>query len=165
MLDSAKLSAWFEAHAAALKLYARQWLDAPEQAEDVVHEAFVALISQRNEPDDARAWLFKVVRNLSVSCVRSTGRRRRREGAIARCELFEQRIDDLIDAKTAEAALRQLPIEQRELVVLRIWGQMRFNEIAELTGSSLSTVFDRYRAALAAVREKLERSSCRTNHK
>jgi RNA polymerase sigma factor (sigma-70 family) len=161
MLDSAKLTRFFELHAAALKLYARQWLGSPEQAEDAVHEAFVALMSQKSEPTDAAAWLFKVVRNLAISQARSSGRRKRREIAAMRGEMFQQRIDDLIDAKAAEQALRELPLEERELVVLRIWGGFGFAKIAELSGSNVSTVFDRYRAALKQIREKLE-TSCKT---
>ena len=47
-------------HAAALVLYARQWCDAPE---DVVQEAFVKLISQRQPPERVLPWLYRVVRD------------------------------------------------------------------------------------------------------
>ena len=51
---------------------------------------------------------------------------------------------------------------ERELVVLRIWGGLSFAQIARLTGSSVSTVFDRYRHALTLVRARLENSRCDT---
>lgn len=164
MIESARYSAWFQAHVAALQLYARQWLD-HAQAEDAVHEAFVALLSQAREPDNARAWLFKVVRRRAIAQARSNWRRQRRQAQAVQSNMFESLADDLIDARAAEAALWQLPIEQREIVVLRIWAGLRFGDIAELTGSNLSTVFDRYGAALTALREKLERSPCPTNPK
>jgi len=51
-------------HAAALVLYARQRCANPE---DVVQEAFLRLVEQRQAPDSPAAWLFRVVRNLAVS--------------------------------------------------------------------------------------------------
>jgi RNA polymerase sigma-70 factor (ECF subfamily) len=162
MIDPGRLKASFEQHAAALRLYARQWLAQPQQAEDVVHEAFVALMTQPAWPDNPRAWLFRVVRNLSITAARSHSARTRHERSAGRSELFEQKVEDRIDARAAETALATLPIEQREIVVLRIWGQLTFAEIADLTGSPISTVFDDYRGALEAVREKLE-SQCKTN--
>ncbi len=50
MTDPAKLATWFEAHAAAMVLYARQWLADRGRAEDVVQEAFVRLAGQAGDP-------------------------------------------------------------------------------------------------------------------
>ena len=62
---------------------------------------------------------------------------------------------DLIDAGTAAAALESLPIEQREVVVARIWGGLTFQEIGRLVGVSDSAAHRRYEAALLALRQKL----------
>lgn len=59
--------------------------------------------------------------------------------------------DDL--RQNIEQAFRELPIEQREVVHLKIYDQMTFNQIAEATGLSINTVASRYRYAL----EKLQR--------
>jgi RNA polymerase sigma factor (sigma-70 family) len=174
MIDSAKFSAWFAAHAAAMTLYARQWVRDASAAEDVVHDAFVAVFAQAShqswrEPQSVRAWLFAVVRNRAVSEARTASRRRKRESSVsgvARDAIspFDSRLDDLIDARAAQAALDELPLEQRELIVLRIWGGLGFAEIAELTGLRPSTAFDRYRQALAVLRARLERTRCDTSN-
>lgn len=160
-VDPSKLGSWYAAYAPALVLYARQWAG-PAAAEDVVHEAFVGLLSQRNEPAHPKAWLFRAVRNAAASHHRSSKRRgrREREAGGARPEWFCPRPEDLVDAAAAQNALAALPIEQREVVVMRIWGQMTLAEIADVTSSPLSSVYDRYKAALAAVRQKME-SLCR----
>ncbi len=75
---------------------------------------------------------------------------------------FESRSDDLIDAKTAEEVLQTLPAEQREVVLLRIWGQLSLRQIGQIVGSPLTTVHSRYKAALAAIRERMEQSCKRT---
>ena len=159
MVDSTLIVGWFRAHAAALVLYARQWLSSGE-AEDVVHDVFVRLIALERAPDDPRAWLFRAVRNEAISKSRSFWRRKRRESSVSseRRDWFEHRVEDLIDANAAEAALAKLSTEHREVVVLRIWAELSFQEIADLTGISVSTVFERYKAALAQMKSQLQRT-------
>lgn len=161
-MDPVNLSTWFDSHSAQLLLYARQWLPEPS-AEDVVQTVFLRLMSQPRRPDDVKAWLFRAVRNAAISHLRSHRRRRRREQVVAarKRPWFRARPDDPIDAATAQAALSHLPDRLRETAVLRIWGQMTFREIAGVVGRPVSTVVRDYRAALTAVRERLE-SSCRT---
>lgn len=158
------LVALFDAHGARLVLYARQWLDRSE-AEDVVQDAFISLLTAHQQPEHAKAWLYKAVRNAAISAVRSGGRRRTRERfiALARGELFEHKVVDLIDAAAAEKALATLPHTQREIVVLRIWGQMTLSQVAETVGLAVSSVHDAYRSALSALRQAMEKPCRNTN--
>jgi RNA polymerase sigma factor (sigma-70 family) len=160
-INAAQLAELFEAHAAGLVLYLRQWLDRPA-AEDVVQEVFVRLLAQPRRPENVRAWLFRVARNQAINHARSGRRRSRRERAAARADLFEPGAADSIDLSEAQSALEGLPPSQREIVVLRIWGGMSFSEIGQLTGTAVSTLFDQYGTALAAMRRKIE-SPCKTN--
>jgi RNA polymerase sigma-70 factor (ECF subfamily) len=159
--DSAELASSFDAHAATLILFARQWLGRAA-AEDVVQDVFVSLMSQRRRPENVKAWLYKAVRNAAISHGRSTARRVRREMRLSetRPEYFESRPDDLIDAAAAETALVSLPTEQREVIVMRLWAQMTLAEIAEVTGQAVSTLFSRYRTGLSEIKRIME-SSCR----
>ena len=160
MLDSQFIVGCFQAHAGALILYARQMLRTGE-AEDVVHDVFVRLIALDRPPDDARAWLFRAVRNEAISKSRSFWRRKRRESRIAsseRRDWFEHRVEDLIDADAAQRALANLSQEHREIVVLRIWAELGFAQVAELVGVSVSTAFERYKAALSQMKSQLQRS-------
>jgi len=146
----------------ALTLYARQWLDAAS-AEDAVQEALTALLTQRMTPNDPIAWMFRAVRNAAIDAARSTSRRKRREQAVAtdRSEWFESRPDSAIDAETAEHALRGLSAEHRQIVVLRIWGELNFTQIAEIVSLGVSTVHERYSTALKQMRIALE-NPCKT---
>ena len=157
MLAPQILSRLFAAHAGALVLYASQWLDRAA-AEDVVHDVFLRLMDQDHEPANAKAWLFRSVRNAAISSIRASSRRRSHESVAAsdRSDWFTPRDDDAIDAAHAEQVLRSLPTEQREVVTLRIWAQMSFKEISAVTGAPLSTVFERYQSALGAMKKKLE---------
>ena len=52
----------------------------------------------------------------------------------------------------------QLPEEQREVLVLKIWSDFTFAEIAEQLAISPNTAASRYRYALTALRRILDRS-------
>jgi RNA polymerase sigma factor (sigma-70 family) len=142
-----------DAHAPALLLYARQFCDT---AEDVVQEAFLRLVRQRPWPDDAVAWLYRVVRNAALDAVKSRRRRVRREEAVARTTpwFVEPAVDDL-DAEAAAKALRELPIECREAIVAHLWGGLTFEQIGAAVNASASTACRRYQAGIALLREKL----------
>jgi RNA polymerase sigma-70 factor (ECF subfamily) len=144
--------------AGALVLYARQWLDAAG-ADDAVQEAVVALLAQPAAPRNPGAWLYRAVRNAAIDAARAGQRRRRREQTVAfgRREWFSPQPDALLDAKAAEESLQRLGTEHREVVVLRIWGDMGFAEIADVLQLGVSTVHDRYKAALRELRSALER--------
>jgi len=143
--------------AAALVLYARQWLDGAG-ADDAVQEALVALLDQRQPPRNPTAWMYRAVRNAAIDAARATDRRRRREQSIAqtRREWFDPQPDALLDAQAAEESLRRLSPEHREVVVLRIWGDLGFAEIAQIMQLGVSTVHERYKAALGQLRSALE---------
>jgi RNA polymerase sigma-70 factor (ECF subfamily) len=148
------LSGLLDEHSGSLMLYARQWCDTPE---DVVQEAFVLLARQTSVPENVVGWLYRVVRNAAISASRAAGRRARYETAAAQRHdtWFEPTAGDRLDAAAATEALRQLPIEQREAIVARLWAGLSFDEIAALMGASTSAVHRWYHAGLTALRERM----------
>lgn len=155
-INAEQLGVWYEQNVGPLVLYARQWLDAAG-AEDVVQEAFVRLAGQKKAPQQVRAWLFRSVRNACISWMRSHKVRSQKEIEIAQAgrSWFETRIDDLLDARTAQLALEQIPSESREIVVLRIWGQLNFEEIKEVTGVPVTSLHRGYHEALRRLRKEM----------
>jgi RNA polymerase sigma-70 factor (ECF subfamily) len=158
MSDLTRLTQLVVERSGGLVLYARQWLDAAS-AEDVVQEALTALLMEKRQPDNPIAWMYRAVHNSAIDHVRSTSRRRRREQTVAtlRREWFESSADSALDAQVAEAALQQLPAEHRRVVVMRIWGELGYAQIAEIMQLSTGTVHDRYVSALAQMRGALEK--------
>jgi len=165
LMEPERLGRLLDRHADALNLYARQWCDSPE---DVVQESFLKLASQRRSPTDPSAWLFKVVRNAAINAGMAARRRRRHEAAVAvespswfeRNSLAKQ--GSAIDPEAAAAELQTLPIEQREVIVARLWGGLTFEQVAELVGCSISTAHRHYQTGLTALRERLG-VSCQSN--
>jgi DNA-directed RNA polymerase specialized sigma24 family protein len=65
------------------------------------------------------------------------------------------RTDDALDASAAAAALERLSVDEREVIVARIWGGLTFEQIAVVTGISSSSAHRLYIAGLTALRERL----------
>src|SRR5687768_624030 len=120
---------WLDEHGPALVLLARQWVATHADAEDVVQEAFVRFWRSRKDAIDPAAYLFACVRNGARDRRRGEARRTKREAAAAVPEGEPAFIAPLEqDERTAaiEAALRRLPEEQREVLVMKIWGDLTF---------------------------------------
>ncbi len=162
-INQKQLAKWYEVHGTELMLYARQW-SPDQQAEDIVQDAFIKLLKQRRCPDNVRAWLFRVVRNASISIVRRLQQRQQAGRKLLHRQVmwFESRPEDLIDARQAQDILHTLPSHLCEIVLLRIWGQMSLKEIAQVMNKSIPWIHNEYKTALEMIRKNLEHSSCTT---
>ena len=152
---SPQISQLLDRHGAALVLYARQWCDAPD---DVVQEALIALWRLPQPPENPVGWLYRAVRNGAIDCSRAERRRTTREAAAARSRpqaWFLPASESGLEGAEVAAALATLPIEQREIIVARLWSGLTFAQIAELTDSSTSTAHRRYVEGLTILRERL----------
>jgi RNA polymerase sigma factor (sigma-70 family) len=147
-----QLAELIDRHGPALVLYARQWCAVPE---DVVQDAFLKLVRQGRPPEDAVAWLYRVVRNGSLDAAKMARRRHRRESVPRPGRWFVEPEVDGLDAETAVTALQRLPAEHREVIVARLWGGLSFEQIAEVAGCSASTAYRRYTAGVEDLRKQL----------
>ena len=138
----------------ALVLYARSWN--VNVAEDLVQDAFVKLAEQPKRPENIEAWLCKTIRNAAISRHRKLERQKKHETEAARQKPDWFVPGDSLLANEAAEKLAELRAEQREIVVLRIWNQLSFDEIAELTGTPKTSVFRMYSDALAELKRKLK---------
>ena len=151
------MTALCDAHHAPLLFYARHWNDAG--AEDIVQGAFLALVKEnldRGKPDNPVSWLYKVVRNQAVSLWRTESRRKNREESAARMLVsFEAAGPSILEAREVADSFERLEPDRREIVFLRIWAGLAFDEIAKTTEKSRSTVFRLYREGLETMKKEL----------
>ncbi|HKW76888.1 MAG TPA: sigma-70 family RNA polymerase sigma factor [Terriglobales bacterium] len=142
----------YQKHGAALLGYATSLLGDRASAEDVLHQVFLKLLGMRSLPQDARPYLFKAVRNRALNTRRNVGRMTSLED-----QEWLVKPEGMVEAGLeVERALQRLPAEQREVVVMRIWGDMTFEEIAGILGLSINTAASRYRYALEKLRAHLK---------
>ncbi|QDU89156.1 RNA polymerase sigma factor SigL [Pirellulimonas nuda] len=156
LLSSDELGRLLDRHGPALRLYAAQWCAAPD---DCVQEALIELARQAPPPDSPRAWLFRVVRRRAQNEHRGQRRRASREALAARREAPRDgapRHGADLSPVEASDLLEGLDPQARELVVLRLWGGLSFNEIADVTDRPTSSLHRDYTAALERLRRLLE---------
>ena len=143
-----------------LLLFARQWVPSVADAEDVVQTAFVKF--WRHQPTagpEHYPLLYSAVRSTALDLLRADSRRGRREQVVAihpEAPFFDLAIEHRENSELIHTALQNLPESQREVLVLRIWGELTFAEIATALGGSINTVASRYRYALDALRRILK---------
>ena len=138
-----------------LVLFARQFVRSGADAEDIVQDAFVRFWRKEHSIEN-RALLFATVRSVALDLLRRDARRTRREAnAALEVEQSTQPQFDFDDDSQRElaSAIDQLPVEQREVLVMKIWNELTFAEIGEALAISQNTAASRYRYALAALKK------------
>jgi RNA polymerase sigma-70 factor (ECF subfamily) len=157
---------WFQLYGPKLLLCARQWTRSVADAEDVVQEAFVRFWRhQRELPGEPMALLITSVRRAACDLARRETRRVAREawadgGIEDPAPVFQTSLEADDRREAVEAAMRRLPEEQREVLVLKIWAELTFEQIAGELEISPNTAASRYRYALAALRKELTAADC-----
>ncbi len=123
-----------------------------------MQDAFVRFWRRQHSIEN-RGLLYATVRSTALDRLRSDQRRTRREATVA-LETephFEPHFSELDESQQLlAAAVERLPGEQREIVILKIWNELTFAEIAEILEISPNTAASRYRYALGALRKSLQ---------
>jgi RNA polymerase sigma-70 factor (ECF subfamily) len=140
-------------------------------ADDLFQETFVKVIQtlklgQYAEEGRFAPWLFRIARNLVVDHFRRDGRMPKVRSTDT-FDVFKVVKDPDHSVETAlvndqvlrdtEKLLEYLPAEQREVVLMRIYQDLSFKEIADLTGVSINTALGRMRYALINMRKLIEK--------
>lgn len=147
-------------HATRLLLYVRQWLPGRADAEDAVQAGFVKFWKHRPSPVEADVpLLFATVRCAALDLLKHQSRlQRKTEKASlesADCWWDASTVEEQERAQLLQAALLQLEPSQREVIVLRVWGDMTFAGIAQTLDENPNTIAARYRYALANLKKHL----------
>jgi RNA polymerase sigma-70 factor (ECF subfamily) len=145
---------FYEARAAGLILYGRALGLGHGEAEDVLQETFLTLMQMPEFPREPENYCLRSFRNRALNYKRSLWRRLARELESARW--FEKSPGESPAERAAMNCLAELPPEQRETIVLKIWNQLTFEEIGGLLEISPNTAAGRYRYGLQKIKSKLE---------
>ena len=104
--------------------------------------------------NDKKPFLFACVRNAILE----DSKVRRRDAPLDVEAIWFQPPDrDDAEEKNLRHALNALPGDQREVIVLHVWGELTFSDIGGLVGVSANTAASRYRYALAKLRRSMFR--------
>ena len=151
---------WLERHGAALILFARQWSASPADAEDAMQTGFLKFWRTRHRARDEVAYLYTCVRGAAMDLGRSQRRRTIRESAHTAPDpspFAEPPVERAERNAAIEAALADLPADQREVVVMRLWGGLTSAQIGQALHIPLPTAASRYRYALQRLETDLSK--------
>ena len=148
------------------RLYRAAWgmLGSSEEAEDAVQEVFVSVVRSRErlaEVRDLTAYLFASLRRVAGRLATRRARQPVTADALVRevADATDRRLDQSPESDRLRQALARLPPAQREVIALKIDGELTFAQIAEVLGVSINTAASRYRYALEKLRTALGETS------
>ena len=129
-------------------------------AEDSTHETFLKMFNEirsLRSPESFRPWLFRIARNEVFMRIRES----RRNGTVTDDDIWDPHTphERFVTKETSEIVrrfLHELKQEYREVLVLREYEQMSYTEIADVTGSTESSVKSRIFKARKALTARLK---------
>lgn len=140
-------------------------------AEDIFQDTFIKVIrtlkkGRYNEEGKFLPWVMRISHNLVIDHFRKNKRMPKFENS-GDFNIFsvlsdsglnaeKQIIQDQIEADLQEL-IKELPADQLEVLVMRIYKDMSFKEISENTGVSINTALGRMRYALINLRKVIEK--------
>lgn len=161
---------WLRRHVAQLLLFARQQSRSPEDAEDILQDALIRLARKEASGEfvggQEAAFLCLCLHPASGGGLWPqipTGRQKREDEACAAEQDEDVYADPWFSSAAAdeelkqfmEMQLRKLPSKFSEVIVLKIWGEQTFQQIAETLEISQNTVASRYRYGIDLLRKAL----------
>lgn len=155
----AALGALFDLTSNRLVRFAAALTRHQQDAEDAVQTALVRLAGEPNKlAGVASPWpyLLRMVRNEAFVIARKKQRCTTTgslDDLITQCGVDEAEREE--SHRAVWAAMRSLPAEQAEVVVLKIWEEMTFAQIGEVLEISPNTVASRYQYAMAKLSRRL----------
>lgn len=157
--DSAQLAVLFERHHAALFRYLLHLTRNPALSEDLVQEVFFRVLKYARSYDPRLSfsvWLFSMARN---ACFDSLSKQRTEPASeMEEIRSPEPAPEELAarnqDTRFLRQALRSLPVEKREVLVLSRFHDLRYEDIARILKCETGAVKVRVYRALKELREK-----------
>ena len=139
-------------------------------AEDILQEVFIKTINiikenRYNEQGKFLPWILRVAHNMAIDNFRKEKRNPKitlADGSdIFNCLKFSESSEENEELskgskKYLKRMILKLPEKQREVLVMRLYMKMSFNDIAEETNVSINTALGRMRYALLALRKKIK---------
>jgi RNA polymerase sigma-70 factor (ECF subfamily) len=145
----------YRQHGAALLLFATSMAGERSRGQDIVHQVFLKLIESEdlNRANDKKAFLYACIRNAVLNERKRIGNRQ--VPLDTDTVWFSPPDRDYAGERNLRRALGTLPDDQRQIVILHIWGELTFSQIGDLLDVSSNTVASRYRYALGKLKDSM----------
>ncbi|MEN8156552.1 MAG: sigma-70 family RNA polymerase sigma factor [Bacteroidota bacterium] len=169
--DQSAIEALITRHRAKVYTYILLTIKNQQLAEDLFQETFIKVIQSLRAgkyKDNGRllSWVIRIAHNLIIDHFRKEKQMNAVSNDDSEVDLFnskrfsDKNIEEVIVNSQIKSEVRvlinELPADQREVVLLRHYGELSFKEIADQTGVSINTALGRMRYALINLRKMIE---------
>lgn len=161
--DASQQGRWgrfYVEHRRALIAYAAALTGSVDEGMDLIQDVLTRLIAQNADPAIPRAFVFRCLRNRAADHARFRQRQGPEPSAAALAFLASPpptaRDAAEESAEKLREALAQLDERRREVIVLRVYGELTFDELATVLGSPIGTVASHYARGIDELRRRLE---------
>ena len=169
--DRSAISQLIDRHSTRVRDYIRMMVRDRDVADDILQETLIKVVRVIDEgryADTGKflSWVLRIAHNQVIDYFRSQkGSRTVSEAeagynVLGTLRFAERTVEDRMVSEQIEADIRRLidclPEEQREVVVMRYYAGMSFQEIAEQTEASINTALGRMRYALINLRKMIK---------
>ena len=157
MATHAEWRQWFDDHTPKFLLFARQKARFEADAQDLVQEAVLEAMERGDSASlPPVALVFATIHRRAIDQARSEDRRSAREFKVLDGTVeawFDREVENREHSQLIQSAMNQLPEIYREVVTLKVWGELTFAQIAEALGIPANTAASRYRYGLEELRK------------
>jgi len=150
----AEIELLYSRHGPALLLFALAIAGDRGRAQDALHQVFLRLLegADLHGIADVKSYLFASARNAILNDYRI---QQRSVAFDEESAWFEPPQRDYAAEMNLRRSLFALPKDQRQVVILHVWGELTFLQIAGILEINSNTVASRYRYGLAKLREAM----------
>jgi len=145
-----------------LRYFINQLLDNSELTEDIFQDTWLTVISRIHglrETNAFPAWLYRIARNKVYQQLRTKKTELELDENIAVENHAEDDDFSVEDAARIHKGLKELPLEYREVLMLRFLEQMSYEQISQVLNCKLGTVRSRIYYAKIALKKELEKQN------
>ena len=168
--DQSAIESLITRHRSKVYTYIVLTIKNQQLAEDLFQETFIKVIQSLRGgkyKDNGRflSWVIRIAHNLIIDHFRKEKQMNSISNDDTEVDLFnsqkfsDKNIEEIIVSSQIRSELRtlinELPSDQREVVLLRHYGELSFKEIADQTGVSINTALGRMRYALINLRKMI----------
>jgi len=118
--------------------------------EDILQNVFLALLNLGEKTKKIKypkSYIFRMARNETMRILKKTNKESVKDSFFFDKQSVNN-IDDFIDKNEIQTALDKLPLEEREIIIMRVYEQMTFKEIACITNRFLPSITTKYYRAI-----------------
>ena len=151
-MDRDQVRKLYEHHSRGLFAYACSFVSSFASAEDALHQVFERMLRGDLEIEEEPVpYLYRAVRNVALNQIRNRSREVNLEDT-----WLDSPAGMELSGFELQSSLQDLPEEQREVILLHVWGEMSFEEVATALGISPNTAASRYRYGLSKLRDQFQ---------